>query len=147
MSLDYKEMSKKLDKFMKSKEGKKRMNKYAEKLALEQARIDRVGPYLKGKDFDKIIERVVAEHGEDHRDRCYKKGYEPHSNHKATLLLRWIENNYSPIKVPYPKDGLGMGGMFTSAVYFVKGYYFELVCGQGCYWRIYNNKKEVIIDL
>lgn len=109
--------------------------------ALLRKRIDKVAKYLEDKDFDSILKRLMEEHDDKYRDKCLERGYEPYPTNKMTLLFEYVTENYSPIK------DAGLENMFTAGIWFVKGYYFHVMLGQGTVWKIYNDKKEEIFNI
>jgi 3-hydroxy-3-methylglutaryl CoA synthase len=123
-----------------SPEGQAAIARWVEKQKIKQTRVERVGTYLETCDFDKLIQRLVNEHNEDYKDKCYKKGYEPYPNNKFSLLFDYISENYSHVhNEKIPQDFLGSS-------YFYKGYWFTVYCGQGCFYRIYDSNINYVMQ-
>lgn len=135
MGLDYKAMDKKLDDFYASDEGKNFFIKIEKERELKEKRFNRFNEWLKNNDFEALMFRLIHEHGDDYQKKCMHKGYEPYPNNKLGFLIDYLVHNYEPIEVPEiePKH-------FPSTIYFFKGYYFQTICGQGCFYRIYNKE-------
>jgi hypothetical protein len=79
--------------------------------------------------------RLILEHDDGYLEICGHKGYEPYPNNKLAFVIDYLVYNYEPIEVLEiePKH-------FPSTIYFFKGYYFQTICGQGCFHRIYNKE-------
>lgn len=98
--------------------------------------------WLKNNSFSELMERLMKEHGEEWRDKCWANNTEPYSNNKLSFVFNYIVQNYEPIKIYWlaPEDDGGYGYLF-------KGYVFEIICGQGCFNRIWDYKtKEHLFD-
>jgi hypothetical protein len=130
---------KKLTEFLDSPEGIAFRNNYIEKMAKEQriaeGRYRKFEKYLETHDFETLMYRLILEHDDDYLEKCGHKGYEPYPNNKLAFVIDYLVHNYEPIEVAEiePKH-------FPSTIYFFKGYYFQTICGQGCFHRIYNKE-------
>jgi hypothetical protein len=135
MSLDYKKMKK----WAESPEGIAVRNEFIEKMAkklkIAEGRYKRFEEWLKNNDFEALMFRVIHEHGDDYQEKCMHKGYEPYPNNKLGFLIDYLVHNFEPIEVPEIEPE-----HFPSTIYFFKGYYFQTICGQGCFHRIYNKE-------
>jgi hypothetical protein len=116
-------------------------NKLKRKDEIKKSRFIKLEQYLNSHDFKSIIDRLIKEHGEEWEDRCWKKGYEPYPNNKFGLLFDYIEENYSNV------DNYSIPQDFLSGSYFIKGYWFTVYCGQGCFYRIYDNDLNIILQV
>jgi len=129
------------------KEVKDRMEPYFEELAVKEdikyKRIEKLRIYLKNNDFDSVIGRIIREHDEDYRDKCYKKGYQPNPNNKYYLLLSLVEIEGDEIKEIDFKDDC----VFPNAIIKFKNYYFQWIWGQGVINRIYDERHELIFQI
>jgi hypothetical protein len=135
----------KLRAYLDSDEGKRETEEYSQRVAEESAirerRVNRVGEFLKEKDFDQIIQRIVWEHDDEYRERCYSRGYEPYPNHKTELLFDFVRSRVTDVHNDLiPQD-------FLSECLFYKGYWFTTYCGQGCFYRIYDHKINIILQI
>jgi hypothetical protein len=132
--------------FLDSPEGKASMREFAEKMANEQkiaeGRYKKFEKYLETHDFDKLMYRLILENGDKWQDKCYKRGYEPYPNNKLRFVIDYLVHNYEPIEVSEiePKH-------FPSTIYFFKGYYFQTICGQGCFHRIYKKDMQMVLQV
>lgn len=116
-------------------------NKLKRKRDAVEARFPMVENYINLHGMKSVIDRMVLEHGEDWGDKCWAKGYEAHPNNKLSLLLKWVEFGHEPIHNELlPQD-------FLSASYFVKGYWFCVYCGQGCFREIYDSELNLILHV
>lgn len=111
------------------------------KQEIKKARFAIIEKYLETTNFDHLIQRIIDEHNDDYRNRCYKRGYEPYPNQKADLLFDYIREHGTDV------TGQVDDNPFESEAYEFKNYYFQLNRGQGCYWRIFNPNKEDILTI
>lgn len=144
-------MSIKLKKFiewMESDEGKAESDRVLAAIELERKihseRLRKLTYYLKMHSFDELIARLIKEHDEAYRTKCYDiKRCEPYPNNKLSMLLSYVEKHGTEMK---HIKGI-TDGMFSESLYKFKGYYFLTVCGQGCFNRIFNKNKEMILQV
>jgi len=126
----------KLKAHLESPEGKKQMEEWFEKRRIEneikQKRFNRFDEWLKHNDFDKLIQRLILEHGEDYRDKCYHKGYEPYPNQKLGFVIDYVRDRFEEIRVSQLEN------MFNTQIWFFKGYYFRIMHGQGSVFDLYD---------
>jgi hypothetical protein len=140
MSLDYKEMENALQNFIDSDAGKAYFENMKKINDIKVGRYKRFEEWLKNNDFDELMLRLIHEHGEDYCEKCYHNGYEPYPNRKLAFLIDYLVHNYEPIEVLEIEPE-----HFPSTIYFFKGYYFQTICGQGCFHRIYNKEDMQMI--
>lgn len=95
--------------------------------------------YLENIDFDKLIYRLVMEHGEEYREKCWHNGFMPYPNNKLTFLFQYVLTKTPYVDVPEIKSS------FMQEIREFKGYYFELIQGQGAIYTIYNKKDLQIV--
>jgi len=122
-----------------------KLNKYKEKEFKKEeilkTRLNKVKNYLNKNNIDDIIERLINEHDDAYRDQCFKMGYEPYPNNKFSLLLEYIERNYSGINNKnIPQD-------FLCSLHFFNGYYFAVYCGQGSMHTIYDSNCKQLLSI
>ena len=126
----------KLKEHLETPEGKARMEKYfqdiAKKQALKEKRYRRFEEWLETNDFDKLMYRLILEHGDEYIDKCYHNGYMPHPNRKLGFVISYVVHNHAPITVSE------LDCNFANSVHQFKGYYFQHIHGQGTITRIYN---------
>ena len=130
--LDYKAMEKALDDFIKSPEGIAFFEKEKKKEELKLKRFARFEEWLKHNDFEALMYRLILEHGEEWREKCYHNGYEPYPNNKLSFLIDYVSHNYEEISVSQLEN------MFNTQIWFFKGYYFRIMHGQGSVFDLYN---------
>lgn len=116
-------------------------NKIKKKEEVKISRFPKIEDYINKHGMDKVINILISEHGKEWRDKCWSKGYEVYPNNKFNFLWYWIENTFESIyNLKIPQD-------FLEASYFVKGYWFTVYCGQGCFYRVYDSNLEVVLDI
>jgi hypothetical protein len=135
----------KLRNWFDSPEGKAHLEKEKAKNTIVNAnreiRTRKFEAYLEKHGFQVVLDRLISEHGEAWDDKCWKRGYETYPNNKFNFLWNYIEENYEPVQNGLiPQDFLGSS-------YFFKGYWFCIYCGQGCFFRVYNNELENILQI
>lgn len=121
-------------------------DKYFEKIRIKQEAKDKrflkFQQYLLTHSFDELLQRLIDENGDAHREKCYKKGYQPY----PTNLMQFV---YDYVKEYGEEQEIGSidDNPFESEAYHFKGYYFQLFCGQGCVIRVFNSQKEEILTI
>jgi len=116
-------------------------NKLKRKDEIAASRFPKVEAYIERHGMKTVIDLMIQEHGEEWRDKCWKRGYETYPSNKFNILWEWIENTYESVHNPsIPRD-------FLSASYFVKGYWFTIYCGQGCFYRVYDNELNNLLQI
>lgn len=132
MGINLDEFQKTLDEFCESEKGKAYFALEAKKFDVLNNRFKRFEEWLKNNDFDTLIYRLVHEHGEDYREKCYHNGFEAYLNNKLQFIFDYIEENYEIIDIAQ------LNCDFPHHIWFFKGYYFQIIYGQGSIHRIYN---------
>ena len=132
------EMLEKLKAHLESPEGKASMEKYfgnlAKKEAIKKGRFEKFDMWLEDNDFDQLLYRLILEHDDDYIDKCYHNGVMPFMNNKLSFVFDYVCDRGKALK-KIPKE---LKCDFAQAVYEFKGYYFEIVWGQGSITAIYN---------
>lgn len=130
-----------LMKWLKSDEAKVAAKEFVEDLAfkekIQQGRYDRFEKWLETNDFDKLIYKLILEHNDEYRERCYENGYEPKPNNKMDFIFSYVSERAG--KRVHIKE---FESDFPNAVWEFNGYYFEIVWGQGCIQVIYNKEDK-----
>lgn len=130
------EMLEKLKAHLESPEEKKQIEEYfgelAEKQKIAEGRYRRFEEWLKYNDFDRLMYRLILEHEEEWREKCWHNGCEVYPNNKLQFIIDYVFDNYDPIGVPQIEN------MFNTNIRFFKGYYFRLMHGQGTVFDLYN---------
>jgi hypothetical protein len=119
----------KLQKLLYSEEGKKSVTEYFDKINqrkdIENKQLERLD---KINDFSNFVEKTISKYGDDkYRDRWYNRNITPPED------LFWFLFKYSEKygRTCDEKEWELYGNMFSSALYFCKGYYFNRMDGQG----------------
>lgn len=90
--------------------------------------------------FSKTLYKLIEKHGEDYQDKCYKKGYMPHPNNLLNMIINTVMQNCNRIEpvveCHFPLDTC-----------FYRGFYFEIMYGQGSLLTIYDKDKRRILVL
>lgn len=107
---------------------------------IKRAHYDRFEKWLENNDFHELMLRLVNEHGEEWKKRCFSKGCEVYPNNKLQFIIDYVIHNYNSIIVKK------LDCDFPNYVWFFKGYYFQIVYGQGSYISVYNNNLQNIIN-
>jgi glutamate synthase domain-containing protein 2 len=137
--LDLDKMSKKFDEILESPETEAYFNRLKIKEDIQDGRFVKFETYLQTHSFDELLKRVMDEHNEAYRDKCFKKGCEDYPTNKMQFIYDYVSNSVSHIEVAGITDG-----HFHTECRFFKGYYFTITHGQGCFYRIYDsNKKDI----
>ena len=119
--------------FVNSDEGKVYFEKERIKNEILNSRYTRFEKWLETNDFDKLLYRLILIHSSDeYRDSCYHNGYMPMPNNLLQFIMDYIVDRYAPIIVNK------LDCDFPNVIYFFKGYYFQIIHGQGSICRIYN---------
>ena len=116
-------------------------NRLKRKREAEEARFPQIESYIQKHGMKSVVNRMIAEHNEEWETKCRKRGYETYPNNKFSILWKWIEGTFEHVEnVLIPQD-------FLNASYFVGGYWFTMYCGQGCFYRIYDNDLNIILQI
>ena len=120
--------------WLNSEDGEAFIQKQKEKKELRAKRHKRFEEWLEENDFDKLMYRLILEHGDEYVESCYHKGYMPHPNNKLGFIEGYVVDNIEPVYVEE------LDCDFPNQVWFFKGYYFQHVYGQGTLFRLYNKE-------
>ena len=135
----------KMSKWLESPEGQQAIDEWIQKESVKneilEGRLKKLESYLQNHDFKEILDRLILEHDDSYRDKCYKKGYETYPNNKLNLLLAYVvKNGEESYHDSIPQD-------FLFESYFFRNYWFTIYCGQGCFYRIYDNEFNDILTI
>lgn len=123
-------------KWLKSDNGKKHLDNFRKKQEIKIKRYEYFKKWLEENDFDKLIYRLVFEHDDNYREKCYHNGYEPYPNNKLQFIIDYIIHNFEPIDV---KDKR-LKSDFPTNVWKFNDYYLQMIFGQGTMINLYNKK-------
>ncbi|MFW6246983.1 MAG: hypothetical protein ACOC22_02280 [bacterium] len=129
----------KLKKMLESGELDEYFEEQNRKYEILEGRFKKFEKYLETTDFDTLIYRLVLEHGDEYREKCYINGVEPYPNNKLEFLFKYVMSKCEHIEVPELKND------FMHDISEFKDYYFEVTYGQGCIHAIYNKKDLQIV--
>ena len=136
------EMENAMDNFINSPEGKAYFEREGKKIEIKHGRYKRFEKYLETHDFNEIMQRLIAENDEKWCDKCYKNGYQPYPNNKLAFLIDYVTHNCESISVPQIESE-----HFSNQTWFFKGYYINMMFGQGVFTQIFDNDLNQIIAL
>ena len=125
--------------FLESDRGQAFIKEQQKKKEIKEKRYERFEIWLEENDFDKLLYRLILEHNEDYREKCYHKGYMPYPNHKLSFIINYIADNLATV---YESE---IDTDFPTQTWLFKGYYFQLVHGQGTIFRLYNKDDMRLI--
>ena len=135
-------MERKLEEWAKSPEYEAYCEKIGKQYELQLKRFAKFEEWLKYNDFDKLIQRLISEHDDKYHEKCYNKGYQPYPNNKLSFLVDYVVHKFEPIKVTE------LNCNFSNEIWFYKGYYFQMVYGQGVLTNIYDKETmELILQI
>lgn len=144
---DPEKMTASIQSFIDSDTGKAYFNKI--KIAQENKirRFNQFGEWLKSNDIDSYFYRVLNKHDEEYREKCYHKGFEPNPNNVLQFIIDYAFVYGTPVDEKKKKK-LKIDSTFANNVAYFMGYYFQIVYGQGCFYRIYNeDDMRILITL
>lgn len=127
-----------LEKHLKSKETEEYFDNYAKKLKLKAKRYERFEEWLKHNDFDKLMYRILLEHGDEWHEKCRDEGCEPYPNSKLEFIFDYITERTELI------DDIEEC-TFPQSTWEFKGYYVQFTYGQGMIMRIYNKDDNRLL--
>lgn len=129
---DLKNLVENFDTWIKTENGQNFLNNKKKIIDIEIGRFEKFESWLELNDFDNLIYRLINEHDDNYREKCYSKGHEPHPNNKLNFIIKYIINNFEPVNVRKIKCN------FPHTIWEFKGFYLEFVYGQGTMITIYN---------
>ena len=126
----------KMKAYLESPEGKAHTKEYfgkiAEKERIKKGRFEKFDKWLETHDFDKFLYRLILQHDDDYREKCYEKGYEPHPNNVMSFVIDYAYDRGKTVEV---KE---LDCVFANQISEFRGYYFQIIWGQGSIEAIYN---------
>lgn len=134
MPIDVEKFRRETKEWAESEQGKAHFANYWKEIDLKQKRFVRFTEWLKHNDFDKLMYRIILEHNEEYREKCWHSGCEAYPNNKLSFLLEYVMDNSELIKVPQ------LDNKFPNNIWLFKGYYFQMTYGQGTVTDIYNQE-------
>lgn len=128
--------------YLKSDEGKASMEEYFGKLAnekkIQQSQLKRFHAKFKNN-FEFIVEKIQAKYdSKKYQDSWYNRGIEP----PETLISFLFEYSCKYGRQCTKKEYKKYANMFTGELRFCKGYYFNLMHGQGSVIHVIKEYEE-----
>lgn len=121
-----------------SPEGEKFHKEYfgrlAEKERIKEGRFLKFDKWLEDNDFDKLMYRLILEHDDEYIEKCHHNGYEPYMNNKMSFVFDYAIKHGKEVNV---KE---LDCNFPNIISEFKGYYFQIIWGQGSITAIYNKE-------
>ena len=123
-----------IDAFLDTEEGKKSFEDLANKInnaqSIKDSQLERAFKKY-GLNISSIVEKVVEKYDSDkYRDYWWKKGYEPPED-LYFFLFDYAEKYGVEVNENSPIEQKECANMFTSDIYYLDGYVFNLMNGQG----------------
>lgn len=120
---------KKIDEWLDSEEGKRSIAEFAEKIERkERIKTNQLERLHKSGKFIELTEKSIEKYNTDkYRDSWYKRGIEPPES-LFWFLFEYAEKYGRECDIQEWKQ---YGNMFTSSLFFVNGYFFNRMDGQG----------------
>lgn len=135
--MNLKDNLKSIDEFLNSEEGQAEMNawalSHAEKMKLIKSRTVKLNN-CSDEQFEYFMQKVFKDNGEEWKDKCYEKGYEPYPTNLMYLVFDCAKNHGKDISNE-------SNSIFHENVWFYRGYYFSILHGQGSHSSIMNQQE------
>lgn len=133
MRIDPEKFRKDIEEWMESDAGLAYFERERKKREILRNRYLRFEKYLETHDFKNLMNRIISEHDENWHEKCRQKNREVHPNNKLEFIIGYIFNNCESISVPEIESE-----HFPTETWMFKGYYFQLMFGQGTATFIYS---------
>lgn len=104
----------------------------------KQLRYDKFEKWLETNEFEPVFQKLLQRNGDERSEWCYKNGYEKYGTPLMQFLCDYVSHRTEQ------KENDKIDGDFQAGLWYFKGYWFELVCGQGCFWAIYDENLNVV---
>jgi hypothetical protein len=139
-----KELTEETDLFFKSERGVEFIENLTKKREIQLKWYECFDNWLKQNDFDNLLLKVILKHDDEYRERCYNKGIEPYPNNILELIFDYVVEHCEPLK----KVHKAIQSNFYNHVFKFKGYYFQIIMGQGTVYCIWNvDDKELLFSI
>ena len=136
MSLDIEEMKKWAEEDRKNPDGY--LNTLAKKEKLQSKRFDRFEKWLETNDFEELLQRLLKRNGDERTDWCMSRGHMKYPTPMMQFVFDYISDRFEIVNNEL------LDGDFSQGTWFFKGYWFQLLCGQGCFWKIFDGELNCI---
>ena len=138
--LDIEKMKKEMKEWAISKKGKAYFRNLNEQEEILKKRYKRFEKWLETNDFDKLIHRLILEHGDEWYEKCSDSGCEVYPNNKLGFIISYVFNN------SVPKLVQELENMFNTDIRFFKDYYFRIMYGQGSVFDLYDKDFKHLLS-
>ena len=61
--------------------------KLSKRKKIIENRFNKFENWLENNDFDRLLYRIILEHGDEYESKCYENGYEPYPNYKINVIF------------------------------------------------------------
>lgn len=122
----------KIDAYFDSEAGKKHLEDMNKCFEIRNQRHKKFKKYLETHDFDDLMYRLINEHNDKYIENCYHNGCEPYPNNKLIFVIGYVTIFGKPVKIKK------INSDFSNNIWEFKGYFFQMIYGQGTLIRIFN---------
>ena len=111
--------------------------KLSKRKEIIENRFNKFENWLENNDFDRLLYRIILEHGDEYESKCYENGYEPYPNNKMNFIFNYVTErggkqvNIKEFDCP-----------FANQIWEFMKYYFQIIWGQGVAYKIYNKEDS-----
>jgi hypothetical protein len=112
MGIDYEGMKKALEEFPETPAGKAYFKNMAIKHEIKLGRYKKFEKYLETHDFDELMYKLILEHGEEWREKCWHNGYEVHPNNKLAFIIDYVVIGNETFKSEDKEEKSNLTGAF-----------------------------------
>ena len=111
--------------------------KLSKKKQIIDGRFNKFERWLENNDFDTLLYRIILEHDDEYRSRCYENGHEPYPNNKMSFIFNYVtERGGKEVEINE------FDNLFANKIWEFNGYYFQITWGQGVIYKIYNKEDS-----
>lgn len=113
-------------------------NTLEKKKNLKQKRFKRFDKWLETNEFEPLLLKLLERNGDERTYRCMSRGYEKYPTPMMQFVFDYISDRLEVVNNEL------LDGDFSRGTWFFKGYWFQLLCGQGCFWKIFDGELNEI---
>lgn len=130
-----------IDEWCNSKECDEYFEYINRKFDIKEKRYKKFEKYLKKVSFKKLMKRLISEHNLAYDEKCILKGRDPYPNNKLYFVFDYVFDNSESVYAN------GSHSFFPNDMKKFKGFYFQIMYGQGSIHRVFNKNKEMLLSL
>lgn len=108
---------------------------------IQEKRFDKFEKWLETNEFKPVFQKLLKRNGEERAKWCYEQGCEKY----GTPLMRFVCDYVS--QRTELRHIVEISNIFEVGLWHLGGYWFQLNCGQGCFWRIYDDQFNIVEDV